>query len=314
MPEDRFGDGMLDIDYFKAEINGHRMVAGIQPRCGANLVSLKVDGNEYLHYDEEALRGPEEMYTGCFIMFPTPCRIPDGTYEFRGRRITQTKAGRLISIHGLVRDEEFAFEIADGVATGKLEITPAHPVYEGFPFPGLLTVELTLVERGLAYSFCFENRGDEPAPVGFGLHSFWRVPGRREDVYIRIPYAQAMLMEKLIPNGKIEPVAGTSLDLREPRCLAELAIDNAFTGRIGMENGFVEYRDLGKRMVLHADEIFTHQIGYCPADQPFACVENLTCAPNAVNLQQAPREISGFRVVAPGQCFSGTTRYLVEDL
>ena len=314
MSTDRFGGDKLEVMRFEAEVNGHKMVAGIQPKCGANLVSLNVDGNEYLHYDEEALRGPEELYTGCFIMFPTPCRIPDGTYEFRGRRITQTKSGRLITIHGLVRDEAFAFEIANGVAAGRLEIAPGHPVYEGFPFPGLLTVELTLVERGLEYHFCFENRSDVPAPVGFGLHSFWRVPGRREDVYIRIPYDQAMLMENLIPNGKVERVAGTDLDLREPRSLAELAIDNAFTGRIGMENGFVEYRDLGKRMVLHADEIFTHQIGYCPAGQPFACVENLTCAPNAVNLQDVPQEISGFRILEPGQCFSGTTRYIVEDL
>ena len=33
----------------------------------------------------------------------------------------------------------------------------------------------------------------------------------------------------------------------------------------------------------------------------FACVENLTCAPNAVNLQAVPPDVSGFRVVAPGQ-------------
>jgi len=34
MPENRFADGLLDIHYFKAEINDHKMVAGIQPNQG----------------------------------------------------------------------------------------------------------------------------------------------------------------------------------------------------------------------------------------------------------------------------------------
>ncbi|GAF70238.1 unnamed protein product, partial [marine sediment metagenome] len=250
MAKDRFGGGVLDIEQFEADINGHKVVAGIQPRCGANLVSLKVDGQEYIHYDEASLLGPEEMFTGCFIMFPTPCRIPDGRYEFQGRQIVQNKAGELVTIHGLVRDEEFECNIAGGEARCKLDITPDHPVHEGFPFPGRLSTTLKLVERGLEYSLCFENRGDSPAPVGFGLHPFWRVPGRREDVYVKVPCEQTLLMENLIPNGKAEPIAGTELDLRQSRCLAELDVDNVFIDRIGSEPATVEHRDLGKRMTL----------------------------------------------------------------
>ena len=314
MPESRFSGGVLDIEYFEADVNGHNVVAGVQPRCGANLVSLKVDGREYLYYDGEALLGPEEAFSGCFIMFPTPCRIPDGTYEFQGRTVTQRKAGRLIDIHGLVRDEPFQADTASGDIRFVLDITPDHPVHEGFPFPGRLSVALKLVECGLEYSFCFENRGDSPAPVGFGLHPFWLVPGRREDVYISVPCEQAMLMENLIPNGKAEPVAGTPLDLRESRSLAELDLDNVFIGRIPGEPATVEHRDVGKRVTLRADEVFSHQIAYSPPGKPFVCVENLTCAPNAVNLQDAPQDVSGFRVVGPGESLSGTTRFIVEDM
>jgi len=314
MGEDRFGGGKLEIRYFEADISGHNVVAGVQPGCGANLVSLKVDGHEYLYYDEALLRGPQEMFTGCFIMFPTPCRIPEGRYEFQGRTIVQNKAGRLITIHGLVRDEAFAAELAEGEMRCTLDITPQHPVHEGFPFPGRLSVAMRLVQRGLQYSFRFENRGESPAPVGFGLHPFWRVPGRREDVYVKVPCERYLLMQDLIPTGEAAPVEGTDLDLREGRCLAELDVDNVFIGRIPGEPAVVEYRDLGKRMTLRADDVFSHQICYSPPGKPFVCVENLTCAPNAVNLQSAPQEVSGFRVVQPGESFGGTARFVVEDL
>jgi len=177
-----------------------------------------------------------------------------------------------------------------------------------------LSVSLRLLETGLEYSFSFENRGPSPAPVGFGLHPFWRIPGRREDVRVSIPCTRTMVLEKLIPTGATEEVAGTQLDLRDGRCLEGLDLDNVFLGRIGGEPAIIEYRDLGKRMTLRADEVFSHQIVYCPPGEPFVCVENLTCAPNAVNLQSAPAEASGFRVVEPGGRLSGTTRFIVEDL
>lgn len=314
MSEDRFGGDILDIQRFEADINGHNVVAGVQPRCGANLVSLKVDGHEYLYYNEKLLRGPEEMFTGCFIMFPTPCRIPDGKYEFQGRPIVQSKAGQLVIIHGLVRDEAFQSELAGNEMRCNLAITPDHPVHEGFPFPGELSAVMKLVERGLEYSFRFENTGDSPAPVGFGLHPFWLVPWDRKDVYVRVPCKQSLIMENLIPTGGAEPVAGTALDLTEYGCLADLDVDNVFIDRIDDEPASIEFRDIGKRMTLRADKVFSHQICYAPPGKPFVCVENLTCAPNAVNLQSAPKEATGFRVVEPGQSLAGTTRFIVEDL
>ena len=143
--------------------------------------------------------------------------------------------------------------------------------FRGFPFPGRLSVALKLVERGIHYSFRFENRGDSPAPVGFGLHPFWRVPGRREDVYVEVPCRQSLLMENLIPNGKAEPVAGTPLDLSESRCLAELDVDNVFIDRIDSKPATIEHRDIGKPMTLRADEVFSHQICYSPPGKPFVC-------------------------------------------
>lgn len=309
-----FDAEMLKVEYIRAAFGKREIVAGVQPRCGGNLVSLSVDGREYIYYDEEALHDPEPMYTGCFIMFPTPCRVPDGTYQFEGRTIVQNKAGRLEAIHGLVRDESLEFAVAGGSMKLELDITPEHPVHEGFPFPGLLTMNLDLVESGLEYSFCFENRGSSPAPVGFGLHPFWRLPEARKDAYVTVPCEETMVLKDLIPTGETESVEGTELDFRQARCLEGVTMDNVFLSRVGTEPAVIEYRDAGTRLTLHADEIFSHQIVYAPAGESFVCVENLTCAPNAVNLQSCSREVSGFRVVGAGEKFSGTTRFYVEDM
>ena len=311
MTRNRFSDDMLATQRISAVIKGHEVSADVQPNCGGNLVSLTVDGQEYLSYDVDRLRSSQEMHTGCFVMFPTPCRIPDGRYEFQGRTVTQNKRGRLETIHGLIRDETLNFVRTDASIVMSIDITPDHPVYEGFPFSGRLTTSISVIERGVAYSFQYYNTGPTDAPVGFGLHPFWRLPGQRGDVFIKIPCDRTMVLEDLIPTGKTEPVAGTPFDLREFRCLAGLDLDNVWTGR-SKEPAVIEFRDIGTRMTLTADDVFTHQIVYSPPDSPFVCVENLTCAPNAVNLQSMPTEVSGLRIVAPGGILAGTTRFVVE--
>ena len=93
--------------------------------------------------------------------------------------------------------------------TLKLSITPNHPVYEGFPFKGELCVTMQLIERGLEYRFAFRNQDDKPAPAGFGLHPFWRIPGKRKDVYVQVPCDRTMVLENLVPTGATQEVAGT---------------------------------------------------------------------------------------------------------
>jgi aldose 1-epimerase len=312
MATTRFNDEVLSTQRISAVISGHSVSAAVQPQCGANLVSLNVDGREYLFYDPDLLRGPEEMYTGCFVMFPTPCRIPNGEYEFQGRQVKQAKRGRLETIHGLVRDETFAFTRTDASITLGIDITPSHPVHEGFPFPGRLSVTVSLIERGVAYHFQYCNTGRTGAPVGFGLHPFWRITDRKR-TYIKVPCDKTMDLENLIPTGRTTPVDGTPFDLREYQCLAGLSVDNVWIGR-GKEPAVLEFRDVGTRMTLTADDVFTHQIVYAPAGKPFVCLENLTCAPNAVNLQSVPAETSGLRVVPPGGILAGTTRFVVEKI
>ena len=306
---------ILQAEKLTGRHKGHSVEIEVLPRLGANLTSFKVDGRQLTFFSKEKLL-EENFYSGCFMMFPTPCRLTDAKYSFQGKQIRQTKHGEEVFIHGLVRDE--AFEVASRSNDSLLcsiEIDKNHPVFEGYPFPCRFSLEFGLLERGLQIKFKYENTGTEDAPFGFGLHAFWRIPGKREDVFVQVPCEQILELVNLIPTGNTSPVEGTDLDLRSFRCLGELDIDNAFWGRDTSSEQAVQYRDLGIKLTLESSEVFEHMIAYAPAGKPFVCMENLTCCPDAPNVYaRGKREVSGLKVISPGQTIEGVVKYLVTDL
>jgi len=306
---------MFTPERVEAEINGHSIEADVLTRLGANLASLKVDGRELIYFSRERLLETGDYYSGCFMMFPTPCRVTGAKYSFEGNEIKQKKYGQDVFIHGLIRDETFS-AVRDGAnLVCSIEIDKKHPVYEGYPFDCRLTFRFTPVERGLEIKFKYENTGTRPAPFGYGLHPFWRIPGERKDVFIQVPCKYVMELVNLIPTGKINEVEGTGLDLRSFKSLSEVSIDNVFWGRDINSEQAIEFRDIGLKLTLESSEEFRFMIAYTPADEPFACMENLTCAPDAVNLYaKGKKEVSGLSVVGAGETVEGWVRYRVADL
>ena len=309
-PDDR----ILQPQTLKTESNGHTVEIGVLPNLGANLASFKVDGQELTYFSKEKLAN-EDFMTGCFMMFPTPCRLTDAKYTFGSKEVKQTKHGEDVFIHGLIRDEVFQVSRSDDSLTCSIEINKDHAVYEGYPFPCKFSLEFKPLDRGLEIQFKFENTGTEDAPFGFGLHAFWKIPNKREDVFVQVPCDQMLELVNLIPTGNTSPVEGTKLDLRSFTSLGGMDIDNAFWGRDPKGEHAIEYRDLGKKITLESSEVFEHMITYAPADAPFVCMENLTCCPDAPNVYaKGKKEVSGLKVVSPGQTLEGWVRYIVTDL
>lgn len=305
----------LQAEALEATTAGHTGRIAVLPRMGANLVSFQMDGREFIHFDPEHALADGQAMTGAFQMFPTVCRLTGCRYTFGGRTIRQRKHGEEVSIHGLVRDEPFAVARTDDAITSTLDITEGHPVYEGFPFAGRLTVTHRLGARGMEVSFAFENRGDSPAPVGWGVHPYWRAPGERSRTRVRVPGDYLMELVDLIPNGRLIPVEGAGCDLRQYRWLEGLDIDAVFYPKRPEETAGLEFHAEGIRLSIQASASMRHMICYAPAGQPFLCVENLTCAPDAHNLYAAGHiKVSGLQVVEPGQQIRGWIRYTVEEL
>ena len=305
---------MFKTEKVTSAIAGHTVEAEILTDLGANLGSLKVDGRELIYFPKEKLIN-EGFYSGCFMMFPTPCRLTGSKYNFAGKEIQQKKYGEDVSIHGLIRDETFATARDCKSLVCSIEIDEKHLVYEGYPFPCKFTLTFTALERGLEIKFKYENTGSEKAPFGFGLHPFWKLTGPRKDVFVQIPCKYVMELVDLIPTGKLEEVEGTAFDIRSFKSLADVAIDNVFWGRDPAGEQAIKFRDIGIKLTLESSEEFGFMIAYTPDGEDFACMENLTCAPDAPNLYaKGKKEVSGLKVIAPGQSIEGWVRFIVTDL
>ena len=314
MTAQRFTQQNFQPEELIGQQDGHRVQAQILPRLGANLISLKVDDQDLIYFDKQRLIN-ENVFTGCFMMFPTPCRLTDAEYTFGGKHVKQTKNGQVVAIHGLIRDENFAISRTENTLRCSIDIDQQHPVYQGYPFCCRFALEFSLLRRGLQIAFEFTNTGPVEAPFGYGLHPFWRIPGHRKDVFIQVPCEQSLEMANLIPTGNTLPVAGTPLDLRSFRPLTELNIDNVFCQRIPNGQQAIQYRDLGKQLTLHSSDVCGHMIAYAPSGQPFVCMENLTCCPDAPNLYaRGKQRVSGLRCVAPGTTLAGSVKYIITDL
>src|SRR5574340_1086047 len=187
-----------------------------------------------MHFDRERLMAAESHMTGCFHMFPTPCRLHESRYSFEGKEIVQRKRGEIVNIHGLIRDEEFVVRASGRVMTATLDFDQSHPTYEGFPFPGRVTITYTLIARGLEVAFSYENKGEVNAPAGYGIHPFWAIPGDRADVSVKLPADNRLEQDdpvSQLPTGGLIPVAGTEYDLRDHVSLAKLFIDDVYYPR-----------------------------------------------------------------------------------
>jgi aldose 1-epimerase len=309
----RFTEAELEAEALEATIGGHTTRIEVLPRLGANLVSFQVDGREFIHFDPGRLLGEEPHMTGCFHMFPTPCRLGRSRYSFEGREIVQRKRGEEVNIHGLIRDEEFAISKSDRELSGTLAFDQQHPVHEGFPFPGEVSIRYRLLERGLEVRFAYENRDDRKAPVGYGIHPFWQIPGDRAEVQVTIPCDYRMELDdpvSQLPTGKLIPVAGTKYDLRSGRSLAGLFIDDVFYPRMPAHEAAVAFSSEKLRVKIEASENMGHMICYSPEGRAFVCVENLTCAPDAQNLYaRGFGDVAGLTIVAPGQGMEAWVRY-----
>ncbi|MHB0938519.1 MAG: aldose epimerase family protein [Armatimonadota bacterium] len=290
------------------------LAATVTPGVGANLISFTVDGVELIYWDEPGFLSGD-TFTGAFTMFPTPCRLDNCSYEFEGRKIVQKKHGEEVFIHGLVRDEVMTFRNDGDSVNCWIDITPDHPVYEGFPYRCRFSVSHRLGEDSLTVGFRLENKDTCNIPFGYGIHPFWRLQGDRKNVAVRVPCDSILDLENLVPTGGVTPVAGTELDLQQGKSLDGFFIDNAFWKRNPGDSAQLTLKSIGKAIVYEASDNFPHMIVYAPEGQPFVCVENLTTCPNAPNLVTAGHgDVANMLTAAPGSVVEGWIKYTIKAI
>lgn len=227
---------------------------------------------------------------GIPVLFPFPNRIRDGRFTFQGQSYTVDPPR-----HGFVRDK--AWQV---VATGasdeegawvrsRFDATDsAAQILQQFPFPFVLEMTYRLRDERLELELTAQNTGERAMPAGFGIHPYFHKPGAGQ---ICVPANKRWELVDSLPTGKLLDVEG-QFDLREPRGLEELQLDDIFTDLIvneaGLGWGCIANRDSWENTFIEFDAAqFPNVVVYTPPPPRQAiCIEPNTCPTDAFNLQE----------------------------
>lgn len=276
------------------------------PEIGSNVYRLwdKIAGRDVLRAPDnvEALR-EKPVHYGIPVLLP-PSRVRNASFPFNGKTYrleVNTPDGH--HIHGFARNRPWRV-IDTQVEGDAAAITTAFRTGD-FPeladqYPHDLTVELRTEIRGstLTQTFRFRNDSAEPAPFGFGLHTWFMLDGEPGSWRLKMPVADIwQLDDKLLATGNRLPL-GHYGKLNEGLNLEGQNMDMAF--RIGSRPAEATLSKPGYTIRYRGNEPFTQWVVYTKGEAyDTICLEPLTWTPDAPNLDAGP-ELTGMRSIAPG--------------
>jgi aldose 1-epimerase len=240
--------------------------------------------------------------------------VRDARFVFDGRRFAFPPNDGTRFLHG------FACEVPweargpreqDGGCTAVtwLDWNPDQPRFASFPIRHRLTVTWRLDAAGVHSEFAVENQDRTRLPFGFGLHPWFVVQGDPSQIFLTVAAQAHMAARDLLPTADLEPLDGSRFDLRRPRPLSDLDLDDVYWGLRGEEPSGFEARDAGLAVSLSASPEFTHMTVYAAPGKDAFCLEPQTCSTDAHNLHaQGHPEAAHLLVAESGQTVGGWAR------
>ncbi|MFC1693233.1 aldose 1-epimerase [Candidatus Latescibacterota bacterium] len=292
----------------------------VAPQGGNHMFSFKAGSHELINAPDD-LSEMLKRSTANPILYPTPNRVRNSEYTFRGETYKMSFPGETRShmCHGLVWDDTAWNFSEPEVRTDAVTLKTwyvfdeSNPRFPAYPFRNTLYVEYALFEDRLRISYEVENQDDNPLGFGFALHPFWNVIGSKEETRIQaaLPYHMEATSD-LLPTGKLEPVEETELSLLEPTPLAGLRLDDVYFGAAPDAMIRVIYDSIGLEIKQKATADFTHVVVYTP-DRNYFCIENQTCSTDAHNLHSKGFEReSHLQIVQPGGRTGGHVDFIIS--
>ncbi|WP_182864590.1 aldose 1-epimerase [Stieleria mannarensis] len=293
-------------------------VVKFAPAAGANAYSIRIDDIEYLRQPESLDKLPGVGF-GNPVLYPTPNRVKNASFEFDGQTVRfQPNAGKNF-IHGLVNRHTWQF-VRSGSDAGSASVTCVADFRDGtelhaqFPFPHQLFLTVTVTEGAVRWTYTVDNsEGKTAVPFGFALHPYFVYQGRRENTYLKIPASHWMESENQLPSGRLIPKDDLDYPLGESMSLKGTTFDDVFWGLTPDQPTIIESRDVNRTITIKASEAFTHLVVWTP-DRPYFGIESQTCSTDAHNLHAAGKMTEAhLQVCPPGERLSGWVEYRFGD-
>jgi len=318
------GSTVVLLSYADDARPARSMTVGIAPDLGSNMFRFRAGGHELIYCEPELLRRRD--FTGNFVLWPLPNRVRDKRYVYRGRAYSLADVtrpqGNDALVHGLVFDRPWRYDppvagAASAMVRTYVDITPESPHYDAYPFESRLALTYTLTREGVTVAYSVENRGAGDLPYGFALHPYFATLSGADGTMVTIPAGAVMEADdELLPTGRaldVDSIMYAMFDLREPMPVANLKLDHVYTRLQPGSDAVIDYRRQGMRLRLSASDDFTHMVIYTLGGDQFFCLENQTCATDAVNLaNRGLEELAHLQEVRPGETRTGYIRYTVE--
>lgn len=291
---------------------------GIIPKAGSNLFSYQFGDTELL-WQAPSVRAVQKRESGIPILYPTPNRVRNSEFSFRGEKFRFTPNWKEHFLHGLVHGAPWEFEQPSADANSArlktyLDFNQENELFALWPFLHRISMEYELDRQGVKITFMVENKDERPIPFGFALHPFFNYLGEKSQTFMTVPAKAHMQAEGLLPTGVLQKLEGQDFDLNTPRPLSTLYLDDVYWGAEPENPAFYEARDARVRLILEASKEFTHVVVY--TEQPdFFCIENQTCSTDAHNLYARGLEKEAHLLICePGEKMSMWIKYVPERM
>lgn len=292
-------------------LHSRELEVTLLPRLGNNVISIWDHARQ-----RDVLRRPEEDDLEFYLQKPyhfgVPLLIPPGrirrghfTYAGQEYQFDQNTANDN-HIHGLHRTQAWCVsdidEDEDGCAITTEFMTSDDPNWmRQYPVPLKLEMTLRLQGSSLKQTFKISHLGDQPAPFGLGLHTWFLLDGEPDQWTLKLPVDSIYSSdEELITTGETAPL-GELAALNDGLNMKGRNFDTMF--KIGQNPVLAELiRSDGYGLHYSADPTyFKHWVLYTKgeADQ-FLCIEPYTWLPDAPN-SGLPDSETGLIDLQPGQ-------------
>ena len=269
-------------------------------RLGGSLLRCAYDGQDILR---PAVGKDDPRQTSAFPMVPFIGRITNGEFTFAEQQISldANMPPEPHAIHGRGWQNEWtAIE-----ETNALTLSHAHDGLTDWPWAYSASQVFSAQENTLELKMTLRNESDRPMPGGLGCHPYFPKQGARLQADIISVWSSD---DQGIIGHTISDLSPET-DLRSARAVDEFSLDHCFVaGEAGVLLSWAQKR---RTLRIDSSENLGHLTVYTPPEENHFCVEPVSHAPDAVNMEH-PKHVTGLTILQPGETMTATIWLTVE--
>jgi aldose 1-epimerase len=271
----------------------------ILPQVGGSIGAWSVNGQEMLRTAGESDIAARDPYaTAGFPLVPYSNRIGQGSFEWRGQRITlaQNFPPEPHAIHGVGFERPWQVQTR---SSDSALLSLRHRPDAAWPWAFDARQRITLTDDLLILEFDVMNVESQPVPLAFGHHPYFPRDGARLTFH-----AQGVWLtgDDSLPCELVQPAG--QFDFSKGSAVENADIDNCFTGWNGL--AIIAWPDKHQALGITASRELSSAVVYIRRELDAFCFEPVAHVNNALNRGDPE---SSMPVIEPGESFEASIRF-----